>query len=986
MKKFYISLLATTCLAFICDVNAQTVVSSLTDLKLRLEDPETANIIFDATGIENLADYYLEIGVGKNLTMQNIDSWKVAEQTNKNNEKRLIYNQGTLSLKNIDISNNKLVSSGGVSKSGAVILNKGSIDEISDFVFDNNYINGVAATYGGLIYNYSKSKIEKIANGKFSNNELYTSVKGAPHGAVIFNNDAYIGLIDNVIFENNKMSSGKDFSGGAHGTVIDNNSGGVIGKISNSKFINNAVYRIGDKYDSSVHASGGAIDNYGIIYEISDSYFEKNYASVQGNNLPVSGGAIFVAYLGNSDPGYIEKMNRLTFLENYVYSKKGMAIGGAFRMGGVAPKVDFIGNSTFQGNYAESETGLAMGGAIHSTGQINQISNTIFDQNYALSKSDIAAGGAFYMSSSGGEVFTKDIQATFTKNYTQSEINAIGGAVYVGVDTSLKGYLTASFNQNYAVGEGDAAVALGGAIYNTGTIENITGSEFLGNFVSANGQAQGGAIYNIGTISFSGTNIFKNNKAGSSYNDIHNDGHITFAGDITLDGGITGGGDISFKNGASLTMQLDKTTIEANTVTFEGKNNLNIIFDESVEDKEYDFITTQQESGLIGLQNVSIQDNLFYSLSLTQNGKISALKKTNEDIKNTLTQKMNEKNADMALALISLKEEGTKKAQEFALKINESLQSGSYKTVNDSLNDLSPTNSSVATQLSLTLNTLLTGITSSRVDTKGRSGGDVFSNNALWVKALYNHAKESSSSSSEGFSGNTKGLVFGLDGKINDTLTLGVGYAYSQTDADAGRKNIEIDGNTLFLYGTYQPNRWRADWLFSYGKNSYTEEKMPLNMPLRAKYDVDAYMMNLMMGYEFDFGFTPQTGLRYLIVDQEDYFDGIQYVKSDSNDILTMVAGGSYNKDFKRKDFVLKSMVKAYATYDLNDTDNRTYVQFSEGSNYKINSEGLARFGVETGAKLSLFMGDVEMSLEYDGRFKKDYQDHTGSINLKYNF
>lgn len=45
------------------------------------------------------------------------------------------------------------------------------------------------------------------------------------------------------------------------------------------------------------------------------------------------------------------------------------------------------------------------------------------------------------------------------------------------------------------------------------------------------------------------------------------------------------------------------------------------------------------------------------------------------------------------------------------------------------------------------------------------------------------------------------------------------------------------------------------------------------------------------------------------------------------------------------------------------------------------------RFGMEFGAGVTAEVNDnVELSLGYEGKFREDYQDHTGLINAKYKF
>ena len=47
----------------------------------------------------------------------------------------------------------------------------------------------------------------------------------------------------------------------------------------------------------------------------------------------------------------------------------------------------------------------------------------------------------------------------------------------------------------------------------------------------------------------------------------------------------------------------------------------------------------------------------------------------------------------------------------------------------------------------------------------------------------------------------------------------------------------------------------------------------------------------------------------------------------------------------------------------------------------------MKRFGVELGAGVSVKVGNnTDIGLSYEGKFKDHYTDHTGLINVKYNF
>ncbi|MBQ8436868.1 MAG: hypothetical protein IJX20_04380, partial [Alphaproteobacteria bacterium] len=100
----------------------------------------------------------------------------------------------------------------------------------------------------------------------------------------------------------------------------------------------------------------------------------------------------------------------------------------------------------------------------------------------------------------GGAIYNSgtigNITGDFIGNYASGKY-AYGGAIYNESDGTI-GDITGDFIGNYAKLESLYASAYGGAIANYGTIGNITG-DFIGNYASGRGNAYGGAIANYGT-------------------------------------------------------------------------------------------------------------------------------------------------------------------------------------------------------------------------------------------------------------------------------------------------------------------------------------------------------------------------------------------------------------------------------------------------------------------------------------------------------
>lgn len=59
----------------------------------------------------------------------------------------------------------------------------------------------------------------------------------------------------------------------------------------------------------------------------------------------------------------------------------------------------------------------------------------------------------------------------------------------------------------------------------------------------------------------------------------------------------------------------------------------------------------------------------------------------------------------------------------------------------------------------------------------------------------------------------------------------------------------------------------------------------------------------------------------------------------------------------------------------------------ANGSAYAVDGEALDRFVMEFGVGVTAEVNSqVEFSLGYEGKFREDYQDHTGLLNAKYKF
>ena len=302
------------------------------------------------------------------------------------------------------------------------------------------------------------------------------------------------------------------------------------------------------------------------------------------------------------------------------------------------------------------------------------------------------------------------------------------------------------------------------------------------------------------------------------------------------------------------------------------------------------------------------------------------------------------------------------------------------------------TQSENANQVFGAVGTRLTGGTVSTGGEGMSSGDSIFKRGAMWVQGLFNKSKLDDTSKAKGFDADSSGIAFGAEKFVNDDVKVGVGYAYTNTDIDGFMRSTDVDTHTAIVYGEYKPSNWYVNGIATYGWSDYEENKNVAGVGVKADYDVETFGLQAMTGYDMQvngFGFTPEAGLRYVHIKQDAYKDSAdQRVSGNDSDILTGVIGAKVSKSWELENGMnIKPEARIAATYDLFNDDVNSVVTLANGSAYAVDGEALDRFGMEFGAGVTAEVNDnVELSLGYEGKFREDYQDHTGLINAKYKF
>ncbi|MBQ3034679.1 MAG: autotransporter outer membrane beta-barrel domain-containing protein, partial [Alphaproteobacteria bacterium] len=268
--------------------------------------------------------------------------------------------------------------------------------------------------------------------------------------------------------------------------------------------------------------------------------------------------------------------------------------------------------------------------------------------------------------------------------------------------------------------------------------------------------------------------------------------------------------------------------------------------------------------------------------------------------------------------------------------------------------------------------------------TVGHSGGEEDPRAKVYIKGLYDRTK---SSMGEGFRARSKGAVLGVQSEVTEDLTLGVGYATSQTTAKEDLRRTEVDTNTGFVSAHYQPNAWWVSGLATFSRGEYEEEKQILSSIGKASYNVDSWGAQVITGYDIKLEnaiITPEVGMRYLSVKQEGYTDTLgTTVSGTQSDYLTALVGVKGTWDMG----AIRPTAGVTVGYDIVSDDVSALNTLANGASYTVNGEALDRLSTTVTTGIEADLGDrTTLKLEYSGTYRKEYVDHSGMLRLEVKF
>ena len=633
------------------------------------------------------------------------------------------------------------------------------------------------------------------------------------------------------------------------------------------------------------------------------------------------------------------------------------------------------------------------GGTINVSGQAGKLEFTDTSVgNYLIGSEINISDGTLNINDNSGITITKGFKnvdendiATLEKgsiNLTNAGVINLSGSLISNVD----GVGNLNINSSSAKVDGD-----------------VSGSNLTFEADHSLSQAITGTIGDLASLSVNKGTLAYDAQTGKI-------GNLNVAGRLDIGTNTVNATTATFADNSNLALRVASTSsfgnITADNITIGKDTTMKVTLDNGVvnsgENETFTFLNSENIEGSF---TNKIAENSRYDIKWNEDGSLSISGKdvTSSDI--VADAGGTSSNASTAEAWESIDDssdvsEQAKNVSNVLYTLSQDTSAAGKKAYTDALTTVAPevapivqhTQTQTANQVFGAVGTRLTG---GSVSTGGQgmsSGDNIFERAALWVQGLFNHSKLDDTSKAYGFDADSSGVAMGAEKYVTEDTKIGLGYAYTNTDIDGFMRSTDVDTHTAFVYGEYKPSNWYVNGIMSYGWSDYSENKNVSGVGVKADYDAETFGLQAMTGYDMQlkhFGLTPEMGLRYVHISQDGYKDSAdQRVSANDSDILTGVIGAKVSKTWTLENGMnIKPEARIAATYDLMNDDVNSVVTLANGSAYMVEGDALDRFGMEFGAGVTAEVNDnVELSLGYEGKFREDYQDHTGLLNAKYKF
>ena len=577
------------------------------------------------------------------------------------------------------------------------------------------------------------------------------------------------------------------------------------------------------------------------------------------------------------------------------------------------------------------------------------------------------------------------LEATFAQNsasgsrgiINRGTITADGTAILVGPDQ------TSSFEINQQAGEIRSNSGTAIDANNLATL-NWTGGQITGDLLNLN------AVNVAGQANFTGSRII----APVSVN----------AGSLNLSApGTAITGNLNVASGAGIDMHLSDSVVPTTPyLTVNGTANFAQASKLTVSANPGDFASTNDGTQYTLLQATSVQNN---GLSVTSASSLLDVLSYSADaqtVKAVVAVK-NDQQVQQDLA-------GVGAGAASALAVNR-FKNGVLSTLSqDDQVFQALANAGTAQQLAQIGDQLKPDVNRGALDValSGQSvvNGAIFNRltdqreshqvGGVWVQGLSSNMDQDGRGGNNGYSANSSGMAVGVDGRLNDTTTLGVAYSYlnSNIHSDLGNKT-DVEGHALSLYGNWALQNWFVDGSLSYGHNENDSKRHIAGTTAKGSYDSNVLSASVIGGYSFKPSqavvIEPRVAARYSNVRMDGYDEkgssAALSTRSQRYEVGELGAGVRLAGNLPMGAGRLQPEATLMAYHDLmGDRVAQTSSFVEGGSAFTVTGASVARDSYEASVGVNYNVSDFTVGASYTRQARSGFDADSVMLKARYAF
>ncbi|RUQ46678.1 autotransporter outer membrane beta-barrel domain-containing protein, partial [Corynebacterium pseudodiphtheriticum] len=266
----------------------------------------------------------------------------------------------------------------------------------------------------------------------------------------------------------------------------------------------------------------------------------------------------------------------------------------------------------------------------------------------------------------------------------------------------------------------------------------------------------------------------------------------------------------------------------------------------------------------------------------------------------------------------------------------------------------------------------------------------------VWVQGLSSNMDQDGRGGNNGYSANSSGMAVGVDGRVNETTTLGVAYSYlnSNIHSDLGNKT-DVEGHALSLYGNWALQNWFVDGSLSYGHNDNDSKRHIAGTTAKGSYDSNVLSASVISGYSFKPSqavvIEPRVAARYSNVRMDGYTEkGSSAALSTSSqryEVGELGAGVRLAGNLPMGAGNLQPEATLMAYHDLmGDRVAQTSSFVTGGSAFTVTGASVARDSDEASVGVNYQVSDFTLGASYTRQARSGFDANGVMLKARYAF